>query len=37
MEPRRAPVVFVSLYLASYLLISFPLGVYIAGLELGWW
>ena len=37
MDPRRNAVVFVWLYLASYICISVPLGVYIAGLELGWW
>ena len=37
MNPKRTAIIFVWLYLTSYIAISVPLGVYWAGLSLGWW
>ena len=37
MDPRHNAALFVWLYLSSYVCISVPLGVYWAGLGLGWW
>tara|TARA_R110002020_G_C15939263_1_gene744528 strand:- start:346 stop:474 length:129 start_codon:yes stop_codon:yes gene_type:complete len=37
MDPKRATITFVVLYLCSYVVISGTVGVYWAGLALGWW
>jgi hypothetical protein len=37
MESRTAAKLMIVIYLLGYVVVAVPLGVFLAGLEMGWW